>query len=110
MHLRIVLSYLPPLQPRPDHEGIHGPLDVLLLTLLLLNLAVHGANGPHATDTHGHRTHGEVTHGGAAEAGAVAHGPSGTGEENILLDRLWCLLNLDLNLIEKFFWRIKSNY
>ena len=31
VHLWVVLSDLPPLQPGPDHEGVHRPLDVVIL-------------------------------------------------------------------------------
>jgi len=30
MHLRILLCHLPPLSTTPDHEGVHGPLDVVV--------------------------------------------------------------------------------
>lgn len=33
VHLRILLGDLTPLQPRPDHERVHGSLDVVLLFL-----------------------------------------------------------------------------
>lgn len=29
VHLRVLLGHLPPLSPRPHHEGVHGPLDVV---------------------------------------------------------------------------------
>lgn len=33
MHLGVVLGDLAALQPGPDHEGVHGPLDVVLRSL-----------------------------------------------------------------------------
>ena len=32
VHLRILRSHFPPLATRPDHEGVHGSLDVASLT------------------------------------------------------------------------------
>lgn len=42
MHLGVLSGDLPPLHPRPDHEGVHRPLDLLLLGLL-------GPRGPEPT-------------------------------------------------------------
>ena len=30
VHLRVLLRNLPSLHPRPDHEGVHRPLDVVI--------------------------------------------------------------------------------
>ena len=43
MHLWVVLGDLAPLQPGPDHERVHGPLDVLLLRLPLRRCLVDEA-------------------------------------------------------------------
>ena len=55
MHLRVVLSYLPPLHPGPHHERVHRPLDVLegRLTIIMVKGVVepqHGG-GRGGTDT-----------------------------------------------------------
>jgi hypothetical protein len=31
VHFRVLLGHFPALSSRPDHEGVHGPLDVLLV-------------------------------------------------------------------------------
>lgn len=33
VHLGVLLGHLPPLAPRPDHEGVHRALDPLRLLL-----------------------------------------------------------------------------
>ena len=35
VHLGVLLGHLPPLSPGPDHEGVHGTLDVVLLLVVV---------------------------------------------------------------------------
>lgn len=49
VHLRVFLGDLLPLGPRPNHERVHGPLDVIALLLNPLGArARHSHGGRHA--------------------------------------------------------------
>ena len=53
MHFGVLLRDLPPLHPGPDHEGVHGPLDVvprLAALQLLLLVCSRGVLGHYYTN------------------------------------------------------------
>lgn len=50
MHLGILLGDLPPLEPGPDHERVHRPLDVLHLRLLRARAEGAAEANPHGAD------------------------------------------------------------
>lgn len=79
MHLWVILSNFPPLQPRPHHKSVHGSLYVLLLYFLLRRGSVHCGNGAHGADgSHcRHVAHLEVAH-RRTEASSIAHRASST--------------------------------
>lgn len=81
MHLRILLRDLPSLEPGPDHERVHRPLNVLHLRLLRGRAERAAEANPHGADTRAtrrRRTRHTLHTAQGLREGAVAHVAAGS--------------------------------
>lgn len=85
MHLWVFLSNLAALHARPDHEGVHGPLHVVLFAPVFLLL--RGAAGG-------------TTRGGGVGGGRRGHG----GHQGRLTQHMWVAGCQGLKVGRKMFW------